>query len=35
MVPHRAWEKVRVVSKVPLEMLIFALRVMEKTKILT
>ena len=27
--------EVRVVSKVPLEMLIFALRLMEKTKILT
>ena len=33
--PHRAWEKVRVVSKVPWGMLIFALRLMEKTKILT
>ena len=35
MVPHRDWEKVRVVSKVPLEMFIFVLRLMEKTKILT
>ena len=35
MVPHRDWEKVRVVPKVPLEMIIFALRLMENTKILT
>ena len=35
MVPHRGWGKVRVVPKVPLEMLIFALRLMENTKILT
>ena len=35
MVPRRDWEKVMVVSKVPLEIFIFALRLLEKTKMLT